>query len=144
MRLTALDVLTNMPISPPLSIETYIDSDGPVNVTSHGIIPNVPLGSFISAIGHDNNHLFGAVYTLAKDIFNDGIMDVTLVLSPPLVKISSVKKFSPSGKHSFTIKASNQMRIVLMWGEGDINFDLHGLQYNFTGKFWYKVRRFIT
>jgi hypothetical protein len=23
--------------------------------------------------------------------------------------------------------------MVLMWGEGDTNLDLHGVQYNFTG-----------
>lgn len=83
--MTALDVMTNGPISPPVPLNVYLNWGSPTPLLSPGIIPNVAFGTSIFATGFDNNHLFGMVATTAKDIFNDGVMDITLMLSPRMV-----------------------------------------------------------
>jgi hypothetical protein len=86
VRLTALDVMTNQPISPAPSIYVQLNSTSQAPLTSPGVIPNVTLGTQVFALSFDNTRVIGHIVAYAKDISNDGIMDVTLMLSPQMVQ----------------------------------------------------------
>jgi len=90
VRLTALNVMTNQPITPAPTIDVLLDWANPVHLTSPGVIPNVNPGTQVFATSSDSSRVVGHIVANAKDIFNDGIMDVTLMLSPLLVLIASL------------------------------------------------------
>lgn len=86
MRITAFDVLTNLPIVPPPSINTYFSPGNPATGLSPLTIPNVSTGTSVFTTSRDNSHLFAVYSGSAKDVMNDGIMDITLAMSPIMVR----------------------------------------------------------
>lgn len=88
MRTTTFDVMTNLPVAPAPSIWTYIRelSSSAFSGLSPLTIQNVTAGMGLTSYSYGNAHLFGYYYGVAKDVLSDGVMDVTLVLSPRLVR----------------------------------------------------------
>jgi len=56
---------------------------------SPAIIPVVPIDTDIYTFAYDRNHTLGFISTKAKDVFNDEIMDIKLMLAPQLVRKKS-------------------------------------------------------
>lgn len=88
MRTTTFDVMTNLPVAPPPSIWTYVweQSSTAFSGLSPLTIQNVSTGMSLTSYSYGNAHLYGYYYGVAKDILSDGVMDVTLALSPRLVR----------------------------------------------------------
>lgn len=77
--------MTNRPIIPPSLITVWIDSTLSIPKNSTAIYPNVAPGSLLFAASYSVGYEVVFMDSQAKDIFNDGFMDIALVGSPILV-----------------------------------------------------------
>lgn len=97
MRLTALDVMTNGPIANPVTIDADINWMNHTTLPSPATIYNVPPNALIFAIATESSTIqsrFPVVLTTrAKDVLGTGIMDLTMMMAPRIVRHSKSKSF---------------------------------------------------
>jgi hypothetical protein len=141
VRLTALDVMTNQPISPAPSIYVQLNSISQAPITSPGVIPNVTLGTQVFALSFDNTRVIGHIVAYAKDISNDGIMDVTLMLSPQMVQRFPLLQTFPFHTNVWSNLELGMHRVVTTWAIKNL---FAGSQPNAdgfdVGRGWHKLR----
>jgi hypothetical protein len=84
--MTALDVMTNGPITTPVVITSYINSMNRTTLPSPATIQNVPLNASIVALALDDMqiqpHLPAVIFGQAR---GTGLVDLTIMMGPQLV-----------------------------------------------------------